>query len=88
MITHEEIKKLLSIIESCLKGEGDDSIVNEVWGEYDQEFVEDPLLGDAWSELTHFMDDSDIRKNDAEYAEYQKNKLNKYMEDIKKKYLV
>ena len=87
MITREEVKKLLSIIESCLKGEGDDSIVNEIWGKYDQYFVEDSLLGDAWSELTRFMDDSDIRENDAGYAKYQKSKLNKYIEDIKKKYL-
>ncbi len=82
----EEIKKLVSIIELSLSGDVNDKVINQYWKKYDDEFVNDSLLGDAWNELTHYISDYDIRKNDKKYEQLMRNKLLNYVSLIKEKY--
>lgn len=83
-----EIEKLVSVMEASFSERIDDTTVTEYWKKYDFDFVEDKLLGDAWNEFTHYVTDYDIRNRDPEYDEYMRKRLLKYIEDIRKKYLL
>ncbi|WP_295628515.1 hypothetical protein [uncultured Nitrosomonas sp.] len=83
-----EIEKLVLIMEASFSEKIDEAIVTEYWKKYDADFIDDKLLGEAWNEFTHYVTDLDIRNRDPEYDEHMKKRLLKYIEKIRKKYLV
>jgi len=87
-MNHFEIEKLVSVMEASFSEKIDGAIITEYWKKYDADFVEDKLLGEAWNELTHYVTDCDLRNRDPEYEEHMKKKLLKYIEEIRKKYLI
>ena len=87
-MNHLEIEKLISIMEMSFSGKDRCRIVAEYWKKYDVDFIEHKLLGEAWSEFTHYVTDHDIRIRDPEYDECMRRKLQEYIEKIRKKFLV
>lgn len=87
-MNYTEIEKLVSIMEASFSEKIDDAIVTEYWRKFDTDFVEDKLLGEAWNEFTHYVTDYDLRSSDPEYEEHMRKELLKYIEKIRKKYLI
>ena len=73
------VQELLNAIESALNGFEDSDLLKRVIEKYDYDLLHDKLLGDACSELAHFMTDADIRKTDAKYDLYIRTRLKTYV---------
>jgi len=80
----DKARKIAEILETVAAGVLDAELALEQGPDLETE--RDRLLRSAWHHLQHFVDDSDIRRHDLEYAESQRDDLMEYARDIRRAY--
>ncbi|MDI6784512.1 MAG: hypothetical protein QME64_10515 [bacterium] len=80
----EKIRTIISLLKMVADGELDPDLALERWPDIDKET--DKLIAASWHDLSHFANDTDIRKKDKEYDIMQRNLLRKNASEIHQKY--
>ena len=80
----ERAKKSTRLLQMVVEGEIDPATALKQWPDIDTEL--DDLIEASWHDLSHYVNDDDIRLKDPEYDQQQKKLLADKAEKIRKKY--
>jgi Lon protease-like protein len=79
----ETSRRIVDLLRAVARGELDGARALEQWPDKAEE---NTLFAAAWHNLSHFVNDEDIRKKDEAYQEYQAETLLRNADEIDARY--